>query len=71
MKCVFDKFPKHRMNVLLENSNVKVGREGISELANWNEHLHKISIDNGVRILRFHTFKNLTVKNNVAMLQHP
>jgi hypothetical protein len=51
------------MKILLGDFNAKVGREGIFKPTIGNESLHKISNDNGVRIVNFATFKNLTVKS--------
>jgi hypothetical protein len=43
--------------------NAKVGREDIFKPTIGNESLHEISNDNGVGVVNFATFKNLTVKN--------
>jgi hypothetical protein len=43
--------------------NAKVGREDIFKPTIANESLHKISNDNGVRVVNFTTSKNLTVKS--------
>jgi hypothetical protein len=32
LECVFDKFPKYHMNILLEDFSAKVGREDIFKL---------------------------------------
>jgi hypothetical protein len=37
------------MNILLGDFNAKVGREDIFKPTIWNESLHKINIDNGVK----------------------
>jgi hypothetical protein len=56
------------MKILLGDLNAKVGREDIFKLTIGNESLHKISNDNGVRLVHFVTSKNLRVKS--TMFQH-
>jgi hypothetical protein len=51
------------MKILLRDFNAKVGREDIFKPTIGNESLHKICIDNGVRIVNFATSKNLIVKS--------
>jgi hypothetical protein len=68
LERVFDKFPEYHMKMLLENFNVKVDRKDIFKPTIGNESSHKISHDNGVRIVNFATSKNLTVKT--AMFPH-
>jgi hypothetical protein len=63
LEHVFDKFPKYHMKILLGDSNAKVGREGIFKPTIGNESIHKISNDNGVRLVNFTPSKNLRVKN--------
>jgi hypothetical protein len=63
--CVFDKFPKYRMKILLEEFNAKVGREDILKQTIGNESLHEISIDNRIRVVNLATSKNLTVKSTI------
>jgi hypothetical protein len=54
VECVFDKFPKYRMTILLGDFNDKVGREEIFKPTIGNESLHEISNDNnGVRLVNF------------------
>jgi hypothetical protein len=65
---VFDKFPKYHIKILLGDFNAKVGREDIFKPTIRNESLHKISNDNGVRLVNFATCKNLRVKS--AMFLH-
>jgi hypothetical protein len=60
-ECVFDKFPKYHMKILLGAFNAKVGKEDIFKPTTGNESLHKIS--NGVRLVNFATSKNLRVKS--------
>jgi hypothetical protein len=50
------------MKTFLGDFNAKVGREDIFKPTIWNESLHEISNDNGVRVVNFVTSKNLTVK---------
>jgi hypothetical protein len=58
LECVFDKFPKHHMKILLGDFNVKVSREDISKPTIGNESLHKIINDDLVRLVNFATSKN-------------
>jgi hypothetical protein len=62
MECMFDKFPKYHMKILLGDFNAKVGWEDIFKPTIANESLHEISNDNGVRLLNFATSKNLESK---------
>jgi hypothetical protein len=62
LECVFDKFPKYHMKILLGDFGAKVGREDIFKRTIGNKSLHEISNENGVRVVYFHTFKSLTVK---------
>jgi hypothetical protein len=66
---VFNKFPKYHMKILLGDFNAKVGLEDIFKPTIWKESLHKISNDNGVRVVNFVTSKNLFVKS--TMFPHP
>jgi exonuclease III len=65
---VFDKFPRHEMNILLSDFSAKVGTENIFEPTVGNQSLHEICNDNGVRVVNFATSKNLVVKS--TMLRH-
>jgi hypothetical protein len=58
---VFDKLPKYLMQILLRDLNAKVGREDIYKPTIGDESLHKISNDNGVRVVNIATSKNLRV----------
>jgi hypothetical protein len=51
------------MKILLRDFNAQVGREDIFKPTIGNESLHKISSDNGVRLVNFATYKNLRVKS--------
>jgi hypothetical protein len=55
LEHVFDEFPKYHMKILLGDFNAKVGREDIFKPTIGNESLHKISNDNGVRVVNFAT----------------
>jgi hypothetical protein len=57
LECVFDKFPKYHMKILLGDFNAKVGKEDIFKPTIGNESLHGISNDNGVRLVNFATSK--------------
>jgi exonuclease III len=62
LKRIFDKFPKYHMKILLGDFNAIVCREDIFKPTFGNESLHKISNDNGVRVVNFATSENLIVK---------
>jgi hypothetical protein len=69
---VFDHFPRYDMKILLGDFNAKVGREDIFKPTIGNESSHKISNDNGVRVVNFATSKNLVVKSTMfPPSQHP
>jgi tricorn protease-like protein len=55
-ECVFDKIPKYYMKILLGDFNAKVRRGDIFKLTIWNERLHEISNDNGVRVCHIQKF---------------
>jgi endonuclease/exonuclease/phosphatase family metal-dependent hydrolase len=65
LKRVFEKFPKYCMRILLGDFNAKVGSEDTFKLTIGNESLHKISNDDGVRLVNFATSKNITVKSTM------
>jgi hypothetical protein len=48
------------MNILLRDFNAKVGMGDIFKPTTGNEIFHEISNDNGVRIVKFATSKNLS-----------
>jgi hypothetical protein len=52
---VFDQFPSCDMNILVGDFSAKVGREDIFKPAVVNESSHKISNDNGSRVVNFST----------------
>jgi hypothetical protein len=51
LECVFDKFPKYCMKILLGNFSAKVGLEDIFKPATGNKSLHKVGNDNGVCVI--------------------
>jgi hypothetical protein len=53
------------MKILLGDFNAKVSREDIFKPTTGNESLHKISNDNGVRLVNSAIPKNLTVKSTM------
>ncbi|PNF35141.1 hypothetical protein B7P43_G09272 [Cryptotermes secundus] len=65
LEHVFDKFPKYHMTILLGDFNAKVDGEYIFKPKIWNESLHEISNDNGVRVVSFATSKDLTVRSTM------
>jgi hypothetical protein len=67
LECIFDKFSKYHIKMLLGNSNAKVGREDSFKPTVGNERLHEISNDNGVRVVNFATSKNLIAKSRMFL----
>jgi hypothetical protein len=55
----------HDTKILLGHFNAKVGREDTFKLTIRNKSSHKISNDNGVRIVNFAISKNLVVKSTM------
>jgi hypothetical protein len=49
LEHVFNKFPKYHMKILLRDFSTKIVREDIFKPTIWNESLHEMSNDNGVR----------------------
>jgi hypothetical protein len=62
---VFDKFPKYLMKILLGDCNAKVGGEDIFKPTIGNDSLHKISNENGIRVVNFARSKNLIFKSTM------
>ena len=62
---VFYHFPKYHMKIILGNFNAKVVRENIFKPTIGNKSLHQDSNDNGIRIVKFATSKNLVVKSRM------
>jgi hypothetical protein len=58
------------MKIFLRDFSAKVGRDNIFKPTIRNESLHKISNENGVRVVYFATSKNLIVKE-IKMFPHP
>jgi hypothetical protein len=58
LEQVFGKFLKHPIKILLGNFNAKVCREDIFKPTIGNESLHKISNDNGIRVVNCHVQKS-------------
>jgi hypothetical protein len=65
LECVFDKFPKYHMKILLGDFNVKVGREDSFKPTIGIESLHEISNGDGVRLVNFATSKSFIVKSTM------
>jgi exonuclease III len=65
LEHVFDKFPKYHMKILLGDFSAKVGRQDIFKPTFWNESLHEITNDNGVRLVNVATSKNFRVKSTM------
>jgi hypothetical protein len=53
------------MKTLLGDLNARVGRENIFKPTIWNESLHQDRGDNGVRMIKFATSKNLVFKSTL------
>jgi hypothetical protein len=68
LECVFDKFPKYHMTILLGDFNAKIGREVTFTPTIGNESLHEISNDNAVRLVNFAASQN---QYYVPTSQHP
>jgi muramidase (phage lysozyme) len=60
VECVFHKFPKYHMKILLGDFKVKVGKQDIFKPTIQNESLHEISNDNETL-----THLNISVKTMV------
>jgi hypothetical protein len=65
LEHVTDKFPKYHMKILLGDFNGKVGTEDIFKQTIGNESLHEINNDDGVRVVNFSSYKNITVKSKL------
>jgi hypothetical protein len=57
LEQVFDQFCRYHMKILKGNYNAKVERENIFKPITGNESLHKVSTDDGVRVVSFATSK--------------
>jgi hypothetical protein len=65
LERVFDNFPKYHTKILLGDFNAKESRKYIFKPAIGTESLHKISNDNGVRVVNFATSKHIRVKSTM------
>jgi hypothetical protein len=65
LELVFDIIIKYHKKIFLRDFNAKVGREDIFKPTLVKESLHKITNDNGVRVVNFATSKNLTLKSTM------
>jgi hypothetical protein len=54
------------MKILLGDFYAKIGRQDIFKPTIGNERLHKISNDNGIRVVNFVMSKNLIVRNTMV-----
>jgi hypothetical protein len=53
------------VKILLDDFNAKLGKEDIFKPTFGNESSHKISNDNGLRVVNFATSENLAVKSTM------
>ena len=60
---MFDHCPQYNTKMLLGDFNAEVGRRNIFKPTIGQESLHQDSNDNGVRLVKFATSKNLVVKS--------
>jgi hypothetical protein len=65
---VLDQFPRYDMNILLGDFNVKIGREDIFKPTISYKSLHKITNDNGDRIVNLVTSKKLLSKVRSSLI---
>jgi hypothetical protein len=61
--CIFDKFPKYRIQILIGDCGAEVAREDIFKPTIGNGSLHETSNGNGIRVVNFATSKNLEVRS--------
>jgi hypothetical protein len=64
---VFDQFPRYDMKILLDDFNVKVGRDDIFKPTIMNKSSHEISNDSGVRVVNFAATKILVVRSTMLL----
>jgi hypothetical protein len=60
LESMFDTFPECHMDILLGDSDAKVGKEHICTPKTRNGNSQEISNDNGIRVVNFSISKNLT-----------
>ena len=70
LEQVFDHFPNYDMKILLGDFNEKVWKENIFKLTFGNESPNQASNDNGVRIAKFATPKNIVARAHVPAPRH-
>jgi hypothetical protein len=58
-------FSKNHVKIPLGDLNAKVGRKNIFKPTLWNESLHQVKNNNGVKIVNFSTSKTLVVKSTM------
>jgi hypothetical protein len=65
LEQVFDHYAKHHIKILFVDFNAKLWKKVIFKPTTGNDSLHKISKDNGVRIINFATPKIRVVKSTM------
>jgi hypothetical protein len=70
LRHVFDQFTRYDIRIFLGDFYASVGREDIFKPTTGNKSPHKISNDNGVRVVNFATSKNLVVKSIIFPHHH-
>jgi hypothetical protein len=68
LECIFDKFPKYYMKILVGDFNAKLGRDDVLKPTIGNGSLHEISNDNAVRVVNVATSKYFI--DNCTMFPH-
>jgi hypothetical protein len=66
LECVFNKFHKYYMKILLGDFIAKIGMEDIFKQTAENKSLHESCSSNGVRAVNFVTSKNLAVESTTV-----
>jgi hypothetical protein len=65
LERVVDQFLKYWMNILLGDFSAKIDTADIIRPTVGNKRLHKISNDNGVRVVNFATLKNQIIRKTI------
>jgi hypothetical protein len=65
LEQVFNHYHKYRIQILLGDFSVKLGKEDIFKPTIGNHSLHEDSNDNGVRVVNFATSEDLVVKSTI------